>query len=32
VKDVDDEAVKIDFIFDAGKLRDKKVIAALTGE
>ena len=32
VKDVDDEAVKIDFIFDAGKLRDKKIIAALTGE
>lgn len=32
VKDVDDEAVKIDFIFDAGKLRDKKIIAELTGE
>jgi len=32
VKDVDDEAVKIDLIFHAGKLRDKKIVAELTGE
>jgi predicted Zn-dependent peptidase len=32
VKEVDDEAVKIDFVFDAGKLRDKKIVAELTGE
>jgi predicted Zn-dependent peptidase len=32
VKDVDNDAVKIDFVFDAGKLRDRKIIAELTGE
>lgn len=32
VKEVDDEAVKIDFIFNAGKLRGSKIVAELTGE